>query len=107
MVALRDPESIGQASQILAIPLKRADCRVIKALSREEVEAIISAPDLSQWNGRRDHALLLALYNTGARVSEVISLQYRQVHIGGEHLSTSIRQRAGCFSATTSPTRFT
>ncbi len=82
MVALRDPESIGQASQILAIPLKRADRRVIKALSREEVEAIISAPDLSQWNGRRDHALLLTLYNTGARVSEVISLRCRQVHFG-------------------------
>jgi integrase/recombinase XerD len=82
MVALRDPESIGQASQILAIPLKRADRRVIKALSREEVEAIISAPDLSQWNGRRDHALLLTLYNTGARVSELISLRCRQVHFG-------------------------
>jgi integrase/recombinase XerD len=46
------------------------------------VEAIISAPDLSQWNGRRDHALLLTLYNTGARVSEVISLRCRQVHFG-------------------------
>lgn len=82
MVALRDPESIGQAAQILAIPLKRADRRVIKALSREEVEALMSAPDLSQWNGRRDHALLLTLYNTGARVSEVISLRCRQVHFG-------------------------
>jgi integrase/recombinase XerD len=82
LVALRDPESVSQAAQVLAIPFKRTDRRVIKALSREEVEAILSVPDQRQWNGRRDHALLLTLYNSGARVSEVISLRCSQVHFG-------------------------
>jgi integrase/recombinase XerD len=82
LIALRDPESVSQAAQVLAIPFKRTDRRVIKALSREEVEAILSVPDLTQWNGRRDHALLLTLYNSGARVSEVISLRCSQVHFG-------------------------
>jgi integrase/recombinase XerD len=46
------------------------------------VEAILSVPDLTQWNGRRDHALLLTLYNSGAHVSEVISLRCSQAHFG-------------------------
>lgn len=82
LIALRDPESVSQAAQVLAIPFKRTDRRVVKALSREEVEAILSVPDLTQWNGRRDHALLLTLYNSGARVSEVISLRCSQVQFG-------------------------
>ena len=44
-------------------------------LSRDEVKALLAAPDRTVWSGRRDHALLLTLHNTGARGSEIIALR--------------------------------
>jgi site-specific recombinase XerD len=82
LVALRDPPSVGVATRVLAIPLKRTDKRLVGYLTRLEIDAILAAPDLSQWSGRRDHALLLTLYNTGARVSEVTSLERQQFNFG-------------------------
>src|SRR6185312_10615046 len=52
IVALRDPASVNQAARVLAIPVKRADRQIVKALSRAEMEAILAAPDLKQWSGR-------------------------------------------------------
>ena len=75
LVAMRDPESVGIATRVLAIPLKRIDQHLVGYLTRPEVDAILAANNLTEWNGRRDHALLLSLYNTGARVSEIISLR--------------------------------
>jgi integrase/recombinase XerD len=82
-VALRDPENVGLATRVMAIPLKRADKKLVQALSRTEMDAILAAPDLTNWQGRRDHAILLTLYNSGARVSEVVSMQRGQVDFGG------------------------
>ena len=79
MVALHDPASTGVAAHILAIPLKRTNTRVREYLTREEMDAILASIDLIQWRGRRDYALLLTLYNSGARVSEISAL--RQGHI--------------------------
>ena len=67
---------------MLAIPVKRTEKKIVQGLSRAEVEALLATPDLTMWQGRRDHALLLTLYNTGARVSEMITLQRHQVHFG-------------------------
>src|SRR6185437_11206146 len=58
-----------------AIPTKRHDKAVLGFLTRAEMEAIIAAPDPQSWVGQRDRALFTVLYNTGARVSEVINLQ--------------------------------
>jgi len=82
VVALRDPASVNQASRVLNIPTKRYDRKLVRALSREEIDAILNAPDLEEYSGRRDHALLLTLYNSGARVSEIISLQQSQFRFG-------------------------
>lgn len=82
MVALREPDCAGLVARILAIPTKREDKKLIGYLSREEVDAILDAPDRSAWRGRRDHALLLTLYNTGARVSEMTTLRRDQVRFG-------------------------
>jgi integrase/recombinase XerD len=81
-LALRAPESLAIATRVLAIPVKRTDKKLIEALTRVEVEALLAAPDRSSWIGRRDHALLLTLYNSGARVSEVTTLQRHQVCFG-------------------------
>jgi site-specific recombinase XerD len=82
VVALRDPASVGIAGRVLAIPAKRANKKLVGYLTRPEVDAVLAVHDLSQWSGRRDHALLLTLYNTGARISEVIGLERRQVSFG-------------------------
>ena len=84
LVALRDPASVGVATRVLAIPVKRSDRSLVRYLTRAEVDAILAAPDLATWTGRCDHAMLLTLYNTGARVSELTSLESRQVNFGSK-----------------------
>jgi site-specific recombinase XerD len=80
-VSLRDPTSLGTITRIMAIPTKRCEKKLVGFLSRDEVKALIAAPNSRTWSGRRDHALLLTLYNTGARISEVIGLRRRQVNL--------------------------
>lgn len=81
-VALCEPGSLGQATRVLAIPTKRADRVLIGALTRAEMDALLATPNRHGWQGRRDYALLLTLYNSGARVSEIVALQRTQVHFG-------------------------
>ena len=84
MVALRDPASVGVATRVLAIPLKRTNTRVREYLTREEIEAILASIDRTHWCGRRDYALLLTMYNSGARVSEISGLRQSHVTFGGK-----------------------
>jgi site-specific recombinase XerD len=81
-LTLREPEMVGLATRILAIPIKRADRRMIQPFTRVEMDAILNAPNKDSWTGRRDRALLLTLYNTGARVSEITALRRDQVLFG-------------------------
>jgi site-specific recombinase XerC len=74
-VSLRDPTSLGMITRIMAIPNKRCEKKLVGFLSRDEVKALIAAPDSRTWSGRRDHAFLLTLYNTGGRISEIIGLR--------------------------------
>jgi len=82
VVALRDPPNVDLSSRILAIPRKRGDKHLVKCLTREEIDAILSCPNLDTFQGQRDHALLLTLYNSGARASEITALEKSQVHFG-------------------------
>ncbi|KVE27404.1 integrase [Burkholderia singularis] len=50
------------------------------------IDALLAAPERSLWRERRDYALLLTMYNTGARVSEIIALRQEQVQFGGSTL---------------------
>ena len=79
---MRDPASAGVATRVLAIPLKRTNQRLVGYLTRPEIDAILAANNLSEWSGRRDHVLLLTFYNTGARVSEITSLDQTQFSFG-------------------------
>lgn len=82
LVAPRDPGGVGIATRVLAIPLWRTDIKVRPYVTREEMDAILAALDRSTWCGRRDHTLLLTVYNTGARVSEMSSLGQGQISFG-------------------------
>ena len=78
-VAVQCPPALLLVQQILAIPMKRFDKPLLGFLSREEVRALLAAPDTTTWYGRRDRMLLKLLYNTGARVSELVGIRIRDL----------------------------
>ena len=78
-----DLTALAVIERALAIPMKRFDRPVLGFLSREEMQAILDAPDSQTWAGQRDRALFSLMYNTGARVSEVIGLRVGNVVIDG------------------------
>jgi integrase/recombinase XerD len=77
--ASRDPASLPIIQRVLAIPMKRFARPALTYLSRDEVAAVLEAPDGSTWSGQRDRVLFALLYNTGARVSEAIALRRSDV----------------------------
>ena len=78
-VAQQEPSAVALAQSVLAIPMKRFDRRLLGHLSRPELEAILAAVDSTTPSGRRDHLFLSLLYNTGARVSEILALQFQHI----------------------------
>jgi site-specific recombinase XerD len=82
--SVRDPASLPVAQRVLAIPQKRFDQPVLGYLTREEIAAVLDAPDVSTWSGQRDAVLLATMYNTGARVSEITGLCVRDVLLDRE-----------------------
>ena len=79
----RTPESLALIHRSLAIPTKRCSRTLMGFLSREEVQAIIDAPDSSTWVGQRDQVFWATLYNTGARVSEAVGIKVADVVLEG------------------------
>jgi integrase/recombinase XerD len=79
------PELPPALPRILGIPFKRHVRRLIGFLNRQEVEAILAATD-DTWTGQRDHLLFLLLYNTGARISEILALKVSDVTLAERHL---------------------
>jgi len=77
--SVRDPTALPVAQRVLAIPAKRFDRPALEFLSREEITALLDAPDRATWSGQRDAVLLATLYNTGARVSEATALRVADV----------------------------
>ena len=80
--AYRDPTALPTIQRVLAIPMKRFDRPLLGYLSCEEMQAILEAPDRTTWSGQRDHVMLTVFYNTGARVSEVITLRVCDLDLG-------------------------
>ena len=78
--AHRDVSSLGAIERALGVPVKRFERQMFEYLSREEMLEVIDMPDAT-WVGQRDHVLFLLLYNTGARVSEIISVKVGEVVI--------------------------
>jgi site-specific recombinase XerD len=91
LVALRDPASVHIVTRVLAIPLKRADKRLVGYLTRAEMDAILCVPDRKTWGGQRDYTLLLTFYNSGARVSEITSLKRSQIRLGATSFLQMVR----------------
>lgn len=73
------PEMLLSCQQMLSIKLKKCPKPQIRFLSADEVGAILSKPDCSEKYGRRDLTILCLLYDTGARVSELINVRIKDV----------------------------
>lgn len=85
--SFRHPEHAELISRVLAIPAKRSDHPLVTFLDRNELDALMHAPDRTRWIGRRDHALLVVAVQTGLRVSEIVGLRCGDVVMGrGAHV---------------------
>lgn len=74
-VAYQEPTLLERCQRICAIPKKRTEQKVIEYLEDDEIGALLAEVDQNSRHGARDYALLLFLYNTGARVQEVVDLE--------------------------------
>jgi site-specific recombinase XerD len=78
----RDIASLHIVERALAVPMKRFERPMLGFLTREEMMAVLGQPG-STWSSQRDHLLLAMLYNTGARVSEIIGVRVTDVILEG------------------------
>ncbi len=86
-VALEEPAHALLCQRVLAMPNKRHERRLIEFLHREEIDALVTAPNPSTWIGRRDRTFLIVAIQTGLRVSELIGLRCQDVVLGtGAHV---------------------
>ena len=87
-IGMRSPEHLDWCAQVRSVPFKKTAKTVIGYLDKPEVEALLRAPDRRTPLGSRDHALLLFLYNSGARADEAASLRVSNLQLG---TSASVR----------------
>ena len=80
-VALQEPRYAMLAQQVLSMPSKRHDRKSVDFLDRDQIEALLQAPDPYSRIGRRDHCLLLIAVQTGMRASEIIALRRQDIHM--------------------------
>jgi site-specific recombinase XerD len=75
----RVPSAMEQIRRILAIPAKKADSRLVRHLTVEEIQFLLDAPEPIDWAGMRDRAMLHLCFAGGLRVSELIGLRLDDV----------------------------
>ena len=80
-VGEHSPIHIEWSGQIRSIPFKKTNQAVVPYLEKAEIDALVAAPDRRTEQGRRDYALLLFLYNTGARASEVACITVADLNL--------------------------
>jgi integrase/recombinase XerD len=85
--ALEAPQHSGLIQRVLVIPNKRQPRPLVGFLTRPEIKALLAIPDGNTWWGRRDHALLLTIVQTGLRLAEITSIRQQDVRLGtGAHV---------------------
>jgi len=77
------PAALEQARRILAITNKRTDERLVNHLTREEMKAVLDAPDPRTRSGIRDQAMLYLGFAAGLRVSELVGLRINDIELDG------------------------
>jgi len=82
-IAREEPSLVLHCQRIRTIPLKRTQHKTVGYLEENEMQALLDAVDFNSRSGVRDNALLLLLYNTGARVSEIVGLNVADLRLDG------------------------
>lgn len=78
----RDVAVLHAVERVMAVPMKRLERPLLGHLTRAEMIAVLGQPG-SDWTSQRDHLLLSLLYNTGARVPEIVGVRVVDVVLGG------------------------
>ncbi len=78
---IEDPVRLLTYQQILSIPIKKTQAPSINHLTPEALKLILAQPDASKANGRRDLTMLCVLYDTGARVQELVDLKVQDIRL--------------------------
>lgn len=97
-VGSRDPAHIEWSGQIRVIPSKKAIPQPIDWLTKTDIDAMLDVPNRKTQRGRNEYALLLFLYNTGARVTEATQLRVRDLQVGrldGGHSLATLHGKGG------------
>jgi site-specific recombinase XerD len=81
-IGLHSPEHVQWCGEIRAILFRKAPRPLVTYLEKGEMDALLGAPDVRTAQGRRDHALLLFLYNTGARADEAAHVRVTDLDLG-------------------------
>ena len=97
-VGSREPALVAWCGEIRSIPSKKSVPPSITWLTKSEVDAILAVPDRNTLRGRTEYALLLFLYNTGARASEAVQLRVGDIQFGqhaGRHDLVTLHGKGG------------
>jgi integrase/recombinase XerD len=81
-IGKHSPEAVCWCGEVRAIAFRKAPRPLVSYLEKAEMDALLAAPDVSTKQGRRDHAVLLFLYNTGARADEAAPVQVADLELG-------------------------
>jgi integrase/recombinase XerD len=81
-IGLHSPEHVAWCGQVRAVPVKKAPRPLVSYLEKKEMDALLAAPDRGTRQGLRDHALLLFLYNSGARADEAAHVLIADLQLG-------------------------
>ena len=98
IVGSRSPEHLDWCGQVRAITQKKTAPPPVTYLEKPEIDALLAVPDRDTAQGRREHGLLLFLYNSGARVSEATALAIHDLQLAGgeqEHSLVTLRGKRG------------
>jgi site-specific recombinase XerD len=89
-VAREEPALLLQCQRIRTIPLKRTEHKTVAYLEETEMQALLDAVDVNSRSGVRDKALLLLLYNTGARASEIVGIKIPDLRLSAATAQVSL-----------------
>lgn len=83
--AMEYPARLDQCQRVLAVPFKRARTRPVEYFEYDEIQAVLGTVERSTADGRRDYALLATMFNTGARVQEIVALRVVDLRLTTPH----------------------
>lgn len=87
-VQMESPENLYETQKIISIPNKKTAKPQIPYLTSDELKILLEQPDLTTRGGRRDLMLMVVLYDTGARVQELVDLRTKDVRLSSPAVIT-------------------